>query len=87
MIAKIYVKLKRDVSDPQGNAVKGALESLEFKGVQKVHVGKYFVIEMDDMEKSKAASQIKAMCDKLLANPVIEDYSFTLEPDSSGEKK
>ncbi len=79
MIARIYVKLKRDVSDPQGNAVKGALESLAFKGVGKVHVGKYFVIELEDMGRDQAESLVKAMCEKLLTNPVIEDYSFVIE--------
>lgn len=79
MIAKIYINLKRDVSDPQGLTVKSALETLSFKGIQKVHVGKYFVIELDDMEKSEAEKLVKAMCEKLLANPVIEDYSFTIE--------
>jgi phosphoribosylformylglycinamidine synthase subunit PurS len=81
LIARIYVKLKRDVSDPQGHAVKGGLESLEFKGVKNVHVGKYFVLEMDDMEKSAAEAQVKEMCEKLLSNPVIEDYEYTLEAD------
>ena len=79
MIARIYVNLKRDVSDPQGNAVKGALESLAFKGVKKAHVGKYFVIELDDMGRDQAESLVKAMCEKLLTNPVIEDYSFVIE--------
>jgi phosphoribosylformylglycinamidine synthase len=73
------VNLKRDVSDPQGNAVKGALESLAFKGVEKVHVGKYFVIELEDMKRDQAESLVKAMCQKLLTNPVIEDYSFVIE--------
>lgn len=79
MIAKIYINLKRDVSDPQGLTVKNALETLSFKGIQKVHVGKYFVIELDDMKKSEAEKLVKAMCDKLLANPVIEDYTFVIE--------
>lgn len=84
MIARIYVNLKRDVSDPQGNAVKGALESLAFKGVEKVHVGKYFVIELDDMRRDQAESLVKAMCEKLLTNPVIEDYSYVIEDKKVG---
>ena len=87
MIARIYVKLKSDVSDPQGLTVKGALESLSFRGVQHVHVGKFFVIELDNDDPEAAGEQVKQMCEKLLANPVIEDYSFTIEPDSTGENK
>jgi len=79
LIARIYVNLKRDVSDPQGNAVKGALESLAFKGVEKAHVGKYFVLELEDMKKDQAESLVRAMCQKLLTNPVIEDYSFVID--------
>lgn len=79
MIARIYINLKRDVSDPRGLTVKNALESLSFKGIKKVHVGKYFVIELDDMMKGEAEKLVKAMCDKLLANPVIEDYTFVIE--------
>lgn len=86
MIAKIYVKLKQDVSDPQGIAVKGALESLSFKGVRNVHVGKYFVLEMDEMDREAAGDQVSSMCEKLLANPVIEDYTFTIESNNAGEK-
>ena len=84
LIAKIYVKLKRDVSDPQGFAVKGALESLGFKGVDRVHVGKYFVIEIEDMAKVAAEEMVHQMCDKLLTNPVIEDYTFTVEQNGGG---
>ena len=86
MIAKIYVKLKPDVSDPQGFAVKGALESLSFNGIQKVHVGKYFIVELDEMDKAAAEKLVNGICEKLLANPVIEDYTFTIEPEGgSGE--
>ena len=86
MIAKIYVKLKKDVSDPQGNAVMGALESLGFDGVQKVHVGKYFVLELENMENQEAEARVKSMCDRLLTNPVIEDYEFSIEENSTGER-
>ncbi|HPB30583.1 MAG TPA: phosphoribosylformylglycinamidine synthase subunit PurS [Candidatus Sumerlaeota bacterium] len=81
MKAKVHVQLKRDVSDPRGFAIRGSLESLAFQGVNKVHVGKYFVLDMDDMPEEKARVMLKAMCEKLLANPVIESYDFTIEKD------
>ncbi|MBN1901846.1 phosphoribosylformylglycinamidine synthase subunit PurS [Candidatus Sumerlaeota bacterium] len=87
MIARIYTNLKRDVSDPQGLAVKNALETLSFKGINKVHVGKYFVIELDSMKKSEAEKLMKAICEKLLSNPVIEDYTFTIENGNVSKKK
>jgi len=83
LIAKIYVRLKKDVYDPQGMAVKSALESLAFKGIASVHVGKYFVIELTDMERSAAEALVRGMCTKLLSNPVIEDFTFTIEPANS----
>lgn len=79
MIAKIYVTLKKDVSDPQGFAVKGGLESLGFDNVNKVHVGKFFVLELEDSPREEAENSVREMCNKLLANPVIEDFTFTIE--------
>jgi phosphoribosylformylglycinamidine synthase len=83
LIAKIYVRLKKDVYDPQGMAVKSALESLAFKGITSVHVGKYFVIELTDMEHPAAEALVSSMCKKLLSNPVIEDFTFTIESANS----
>lgn len=80
MIARIYVQLKPDVSDPRGIAIKGSLESLGFEHVDRVHVGKYFIVEMDDeLEPALAEENIRSMCEKLLSNPVIENYEFTIE--------
>ncbi|GAB5549624.1 MAG: phosphoribosylformylglycinamidine synthase subunit PurS [Sandaracinaceae bacterium] len=78
MKANIYVTLKREVLDPQGDAVKRALGSLEFGGVRDVRVGKLIEIELDDREPGAAEAELRAMCEKLLANPVIEDFRFEI---------
>jgi phosphoribosylformylglycinamidine synthase len=78
---KIYTKLKESVLDPQGQAVIGGLKNLGFKTVKSVRIGKVIDIIQDDMPVKEAQSQIKKMCEQLLANTVIEDYSFTFEID------
>lgn len=78
MKANIYVTLKREVLDPQGDAVKRALGSLEFGGVRDVRVGKLIEIELEDREPGAAEAELRAMCEKLLANPVIEDFRFEI---------
>ena len=78
MKAKIKVTLKNGVLDPQGKAIAGALGSLGFSGVNDVRQGKYFEIELAETDKSKAEAQVKAMCDKLIANTVIENYQIEL---------
>lgn len=77
--AKIIVKLKKDVSDPQGIAIKGALEHLNFKGIENISVGKYFDAEIDAADFKKAEELVNKISHDLLSNPVIEDYTFTLE--------
>ena len=77
--AKIYVTLKKSVLDPQGNTVKHALNSLGFKGVQDVRLGKYMEIKLNGKTKSSVEDQIRKMCDKLLINPVIEDYTYEIK--------
>jgi phosphoribosylformylglycinamidine synthase subunit PurS len=76
--ARVVVTLKNGVLDPQGKAIEGALGALGFAGVGGIRQGKVFdlVIEHDDREK--AESEIKAMCEKLLANTVIENYTIAL---------
>lgn len=76
MRAKVYITLKQGVHDPQGEAVLGTLKHLGFGEVQGVRVGKYIELNLDGVPKEKAKSQVEAMCKKLLANPVIESYSF-----------
>ena len=72
--ARVYVTLKSGVLDPQGKAVKSALVSLGFEGLNDVRVGKYFEINIDEVSKETALKKIKEMCEKLLANTVIENY-------------
>ncbi|MFH2011095.1 MAG: phosphoribosylformylglycinamidine synthase subunit PurS [Pseudomonadota bacterium] len=78
MLAKIYVTLKKGVLDPQGKAVQHSLESLGYKEVRDIRLGKYMEIKFDDIEKDKADTRIREMCEKLLANTVIEDYRFEI---------
>lgn len=77
--AKVYVTLKRGVLDPQGETVRGALETLGFAGVQDVRIGKFMVITLNAVSREDATKSVEDMCKKLLANPVIEDYRFELE--------
>ena len=76
--ARITVTLKNGVLDPQGKAIEGALGSLGFSGVGAVRQGKVFDVELDGTDRAKAEADLNAMCDKLLANTVIENYSVTL---------
>ena len=76
--AKIYVTLKPTVNDPQGLTVKGGLHNLGFDGVHSVRVGKFIEIRLDETDNSRADEQIRQMCDKLLANPIIENFRFEL---------
>ncbi len=78
MKARIRVTLKRGVLDPQGKAIQGALGSMGFGGVEGVRQGKYFEVDLAETDKSKAMSAVKAMCDKLIANTVIENYEIEL---------
>ena len=74
--AEIYVTLKRTVNDPQGLTIKGGLQQLGFGDVDAVRAGKYVEVWLDADDQPSAESQIDSICDKLLANPVIEDYRY-----------
>jgi phosphoribosylformylglycinamidine synthase len=76
--ARIIVTLKNGVLDPQGKAIEGALGTLGFSGVEGVRQGKVFDIVLDHADRKKAESDLKSMCEKLLANTVIEDYSISV---------
>ena len=78
-LARVYVTLKPTVNDPPGLTIRGGLHSLGFTSVQWVRSGKYMEIRLDAASQSEAESQIDEMCRKLLANPVIEDYRFSVE--------
>jgi phosphoribosylformylglycinamidine synthase len=76
--ARIEILLKKSVLDPQGQAVEGALHSLGYENVKNVRVGKYLEVTVSSRDKDTAAAQVREMCDRLLANTVIEDYTFTV---------
>ena len=79
MKAKVFITLKNGVHDPQGEAVRGSLHHLGFTSVENVRIGKYIELNLPSASKESAQQQVKAMCEKLLSNPVIESYSFELE--------
>ena len=78
-LARVYVTLKPAVNDPQGLTVMGGLHSLGYEAVEDVRIGKYMEIRVDAEDRAQAESDVAGMCDRLLANPVIENYRFTLE--------
>ena len=82
--AEIHVTLKRTVNDPQGLTIKGGLHSLGFDGVEAVRAGKYIEVWLEAGDEAEAASEVDAMCDKLLASPVIEDYRFQVGAEEAG---
>ncbi len=77
--ARIYVTYKPTVLDPQGNTIREALHHLGFEDVDSVRMGKYLEVELGTNDPSKAREEVEAMCQQLLANPVIESYRFDLE--------
>lgn len=79
MNAKVYVTLKKGVLDPQGKTVKHALDNLGFKEVEDVRIGKYIEVTLDGGSADEARDAVTAMCEKLLANTVIEDYRVEIE--------
>ena len=79
MKAKICITLKAGLLDAQGKTIKQALESLGFKGVQDVRVGKYLELELNHGSAGAAKKDVERMCQKLLANPVVEQYRVELK--------
>lgn len=79
MKAKVHVRLKDGVLDPQGAAIGRALTQLGFAGVETVRQGKLIEIELAEGDRAAAESQLRAMCEQLLANPVIETYAVTFD--------
>ena len=78
MKARVHVMLKNGVLDPQGEAVRHALGSLGFDGVEKVRQGKVIELDLAETDEAAARDSVTAMCEKLLANTVIESYSVEL---------
>ena len=79
MKAHVYITLKPGLLDAQGKTVKGALESLGFKGVKDVRMGKYLEIELQHGKAASAKKDLERMCQKLLANPVVETYRIDVK--------
>ena len=78
MKAKVYVTLKPGLLDAQGKTVKGALDALGFKGVKEVRMGKYIEIDVNGAKAASAKKDVERMCAKLLANPIIENYTVEI---------
>ena len=79
MKAKVCITLKPVLLDAQGKTVKNALESLGFKGVKDVRMGKYVEIELNGARAASAKKEVERMCQKLLANPVVEHYRIEVK--------
>ena len=81
-LARIYVTPKPAVNDPQGLAILGGLHKMGYSDVQKVRAGRYLEVRLDGVaDLGQAESQTQEMCQRLLANPVIEDFRFEIEED------
>ncbi len=78
MKAKVIVTLKKGVLDPQGKAAEESLHSLGFDDVSGLRIGRYMELNLKGTSKEEAENRLKEMCDKLLANPVIEDFKFEI---------
>lgn len=77
--ARIYVTLRSSVLDPAGTAVESGLKQMGYTGVEGVRIGKYVEMNLTAKDEADAKKQLDEMCDRLLANPVIENYCFEIE--------
>ena len=80
MKARVFVTLKQGVLDPQGEAVRHSLEALGFDGINSVRQGKVIELDLAEDDADRAETLVREMCEKLLANTVIEDYRVELMP-------
>ncbi|MFB0519145.1 MAG: phosphoribosylformylglycinamidine synthase subunit PurS [Acidobacteriota bacterium] len=79
MKAKVFVTFKEGVLDPQGKTIKSAIDSLGYKGVEDVRQGKYFELTLDNLPKKKADKLVKEIAEKILTNPIIEQFRYHIE--------
>jgi len=79
MNGKVIVRLKPEVSDPQGMTIQQTVTKLGYPGIRRVRVGKFLEIELDAPDGESARKTLDAFCDRILANPIIEDYTFEIE--------
>jgi phosphoribosylformylglycinamidine synthase len=77
--ARVIITLKKTIMDAQGQTVEKALHNLGYQGVQNLRMGKYMEMEVNGSPKDRLAAQVDEMCRKLLANPIIEDFSVEIE--------
>lgn len=77
--AKVLIKRRPSILDPQGKAVEKGAEHLGLKNIQNTRIGKYIEFDLNVLDKSAAEKEVIEYCSKLLANPIMEDYEFTLE--------
>ena len=81
--AKVYVTPRKEVLDPQGKAVSGALHSLGYGEVEEVRIGRFMEVRLTEKNRASAEARLDEMCRKLLANPTIEEYRFEVEEERS----
>ena len=79
MKVKVKVVLKEGILDPQGKAVLHAIKDLKFEGVNDVRIGKYIELTFNGLTRSSVEDETKEICQKLLANPVMENFDFEIE--------
>lgn len=77
--AKVLIKRRPSILDPQGKAVEKGAEHLGLKNIKNTRIGKYIEFDLDVKDKTVAEKEVKEYCSKLLANPIMEDFDFTLE--------
>jgi phosphoribosylformylglycinamidine synthase len=82
MLARVYVTPKRGVLDPQGKAVAQSLHALGYDEVGDVRIGKYMEVRLAEPDRKRAEARVREMCERLLANGVIEDYRFEIVPEA-----
>ena len=78
MLAKVYVTPKKAILDPQGKAIAASLHALDYSEVSEVRMGKYLEVRLQGLSFSQAEQRVEEMCQRLLANQVIEDFRFEL---------
>ena len=78
-LARIFITLKPAVNDPQGITIRSGLHTIGFKQVADVRMGKFLEVTLDTSARKKADALVRDMCDKLLANPIIENFTYELE--------
>lgn len=78
LAANVYITLRKSILDPQGTAVKNALQSIGYEEIQSVRIGKFIEISLDGISKDQAEIKVREYCKKLLANEIMEDFRFEI---------